>query len=199
MDTERTSLLGKSRATASSQPNLVRQSSGLQWDPIRGRKAATFVLLALTLERLAYYALLANLLVFLILGGNTPKEAMTAVLVVGAIAHFSALGGGWLSDGAIGKIVVVFFSPPLNDFEMKQDFIFKLSYLSRSILDPNFGPITLCGGLCYADSSSRRYSLVKHSCLSSPAVHYFHLHWYCCWNSSSQFSFIWGRAGKFKP
>lgn len=103
MDTERTSLLEKNHATDYSQPNLVRQASNLQWDPIRGRKAATFVLLALTLERLAYYALLANLLVFLILGGNTPKEAMTAVLVVGAIAHFSALGGGWLSDGALGR------------------------------------------------------------------------------------------------
>ncbi|KAJ1523836.1 hypothetical protein ONE63_010394 [Megalurothrips usitatus] len=103
MESERTPLLNKTGATSTSQPNIVSQSSSLQWDPVRSRKAATFVLLALTLERLAYYALLANLLVFLSLGGNTPKEAMTAVLVVGAIAHFSALGGGWLADGALGR------------------------------------------------------------------------------------------------
>ncbi|XP_026279499.1 solute carrier family 15 member 4-like isoform X2 [Frankliniella occidentalis] len=102
MEGERTPLLRKPSPIGSS-PNLATQSSGLQWDPVRGTKAATCVLLALTLERLAYYALLANLLVFLSLGGNTPKEAMTAVLVVGAIAHFSALGGGWLADGALGR------------------------------------------------------------------------------------------------
>ena len=101
MEGERTPLLNKGGITPSSQPDVVNHSR-LQWDPIRGRKAATLVLLALTLERLAYYALLANLLVFLSLGGNPPREAMTAVLVVGAIAHFSALGGGWLSDGALG-------------------------------------------------------------------------------------------------
>lgn len=104
MESERTPLLRKTGATSSSHANTATHSLSLQWDPVRGRKAATFVLLALTLERLAYYALLANLLVFLSLGGNTPKEAMTAVLVVGAIAHFSALGGGWLSDGALGTV-----------------------------------------------------------------------------------------------
>lgn len=105
MEGERTPLLlDKGGTTRTSQPNIVNQSR-LHWDPVRGRKAATLVLLALTLERLAYYALLANLLVFLSLGGNPPREAMTAVLVVGAIAHFSALGGGWLSDGALGRLI----------------------------------------------------------------------------------------------
>ena len=103
MENERTPLLDKGGTTATTGTSAVHQSSSPQWDPIRGRKAATLVLLALTLERLAYYALLANLLVFLSLGGNPPREAMTAVLVVGAIAHFSALGGGWLSDGALGR------------------------------------------------------------------------------------------------
>jgi len=81
-------------------PLLVRPAP---WDPRRSTIAGGLVLVTLTLERLAFYALVANLFLFLSLGGWSPRGSMTAVLVLVGIAHFSALGGGWLADGLVGR------------------------------------------------------------------------------------------------
>jgi hypothetical protein len=81
-----------------STPLLVRPAP---WDPRRSTVAGGLVLVTLTLERLAFYALVANLFLFLSLGGWSPRGSMTAVLVLVGIAHFSALGGGWLADGLV--------------------------------------------------------------------------------------------------
>ena len=77
-------------------PLLMRPAP---WDPRRSTIAGGLVLVTLTLERLAFYALVANLFLFLSLGGWSPRGSMTAVLILVGIAHFSALGGGWLADG----------------------------------------------------------------------------------------------------
>ncbi|GFG29063.1 hypothetical protein Cfor_02093 [Coptotermes formosanus] len=79
-----------------STPLLMRPAP---WDPRRSTVAGGLVLVTLTLERLAFYALVANLFLFLSLGGWSPRGSMTAVLILVGIAHFSALGGGWLADG----------------------------------------------------------------------------------------------------
>ncbi|XP_021933393.1 solute carrier family 15 member 4-like isoform X2 [Zootermopsis nevadensis] len=71
------------------------------WDPRRSAIAGGLVLVTLTLERLAFYALVANLFLFLSLGGWSPRGSMTAVLILVGVAHFSALGGGWLADGLV--------------------------------------------------------------------------------------------------
>jgi hypothetical protein len=71
------------------------------WDPRRSTVAGGLVLVTLTLERLAFYALVANLFLFLSLGGWSPRGSMTAVLILVGVAHFSALGGGWLADGLV--------------------------------------------------------------------------------------------------
>ncbi|XP_067014683.1 solute carrier family 15 member 4 [Anabrus simplex] len=91
-----------------STPLLLRPQQGLNsgalpWDPRRSCIAGVIVLITLTLERLAFYALVANLFVFLSLGGWSPRGAMTAVLMLVGVAHFSALGGGWLADAWIGR------------------------------------------------------------------------------------------------
>ncbi|XP_046979798.1 solute carrier family 15 member 4-like [Schistocerca americana] len=88
-----------------STPLLFRPQQGgpLPWDPRRSRIAGVVVLITLTLERLAFYALVANLFVFLSLGGWSPRAAMTAVLMLVGVAHFSAVGGGWLADALIGR------------------------------------------------------------------------------------------------
>jgi peptide/histidine transporter 3/4 len=81
---------------------LIRQP--LPWDPRRSYTAGAIVLVVLTLERLAFYALVANLFLFLSVGMNwSPRAAMMAVLLLVGIAHFSALGGGWLADALLGR------------------------------------------------------------------------------------------------
>lgn len=77
------------------------------WDPRRSTIAGGLVLVTLTLERLAFYALVANLFLFLSLGGWSPRGSMTAVLILVGVSHFSALGGGWLADGLV-SIVLLF-------------------------------------------------------------------------------------------
>jgi hypothetical protein len=81
-----------------STPLLLRPAP---WDPRRSAVAGGLVLVTLTLERLAFYALVANLFLFLSLGGWSPRGSMTAVLILVGVAHFSALGGGWLADGLV--------------------------------------------------------------------------------------------------
>ncbi|PSN41808.1 Solute carrier family 15 member 4 [Blattella germanica] len=81
-------------------PLLLRPAP---WDPRRSTIAGALVLVTLTLERLAFYALVANLFLFLNLGGWSPRGNMTAVLILVGVAHFSALGGGWLADGLVGR------------------------------------------------------------------------------------------------
>jgi len=80
----------------------------LPWDPSRRKWAAVLLLTSLTLERLAFYALVTNLYVFLSLGGISSQDCLTAVLVLVGVAHFSALGGGWLADGLLGKFFTLF-------------------------------------------------------------------------------------------
>ncbi|XP_046386168.1 solute carrier family 15 member 4-like [Ischnura elegans] len=97
-----------------STPLLLNPQSGpLPWDPKRSRIAGGVILLTLTLERLAFYALVTNLFVYLIKG--TPNysswgatEAMTAVLVLVGWSYFSALIGGWLSDALLGRFWTIF-------------------------------------------------------------------------------------------
>ncbi|XP_076042645.1 solute carrier family 15 member 4-like isoform X2 [Oratosquilla oratoria] len=94
--------------------------TGLGWDErtiyamdqgeARRQTAATGVLLVvLTLERLAYYALATSFLLFLNKGPwdgseawNT-LEAMNAVFVLAAVSYMSALLGGYISDAWLGR------------------------------------------------------------------------------------------------
>lgn len=85
------------------RPQQGPQTGQLPWDPRRSCIAGIFVLITLTLERLAFYALVANLFLFLSLGHWSPDSGMTAVLLLVGVAHFSALGGGWLADAWIGR------------------------------------------------------------------------------------------------
>ena len=75
------------------------------WDARRSLIAGVLVLTTLTLERLAFYSLAANLFLLLNVGGWSARSAMTAVLWLVGVAHFSALGGGWLADGLVGRLV----------------------------------------------------------------------------------------------
>ncbi|XP_071447914.1 solute carrier family 15 member 4-like [Hetaerina americana] len=89
------------------------QSGPLPWDPKRSRIAGSVILLTLTLERLAFYALVTNLFVFLIKGRPHysswgADEAMTAVLAFVGWSYFSALIGGWLSDALLGRFWAIF-------------------------------------------------------------------------------------------
>jgi hypothetical protein len=76
------------------------------WDPRRGKIAGGLVLGVLTLERLAFYAVLSNLYVFLTTG-PTPwasDEAIAATLLLVGLAYFSALPAGWLADAVVSII-----------------------------------------------------------------------------------------------
>ncbi|KAG8230864.1 hypothetical protein J437_LFUL011505, partial [Ladona fulva] len=89
------------------------QSGLLPWDLRRSRIAGGVILLTLTLERLAFYALVTNLLVFLTKGRPdydswSTDQAITAVLVFVGLSYFSALLGGWLSDALLGRFWAIF-------------------------------------------------------------------------------------------
>lgn len=125
METEATPLLSR-----------PMQSGPLPWDPRRSCIAGVLVLITLTLERLAFYALVANLFVFLSLGGWSPRAAMTAVLMLVGVAHFSALGGGWLADALIGRYWAI------------------VSGLALYVVGFSLLAVTASGILCSRDSST---------------------------------------------
>jgi len=115
-----------------STPLLVRPAP---WDPRRSTIAGGLVLVTLTLERLAFYALVANLFLFLSLGGWSPRGSMTAVLVLVGIAHFSALGGGWLADGLVSIGVALSQIIAIENFHVTlfSDHQFSGSLISRRL------------------------------------------------------------------
>ena len=108
-------------------------SSLLPWDPQRAKKSEFFILISVTLERFAFYAVIMNL--FLYLNKEQPEvlifkyqfitpqwkqfffqktswepiQAITAVYVINGISYMSAPIGGWLSDSLMGRYWTVIF------------------------------------------------------------------------------------------
>ncbi|XP_071518044.1 solute carrier family 15 member 4-like isoform X2 [Panulirus ornatus] len=91
-------------------PLLPRHPSAMDARDVRRQTAATLVILVvLTLERLAYYALATNFFLFLNKGPwNGPQawdslDAMNAVFVLAGVSYMSALLGGYISDAWLGR------------------------------------------------------------------------------------------------
>lgn len=100
-----------SNETAPLLPARLRENSAsatslrTPWDPRRGKIAGGLVLAVLTLERLAFYAVLSNLYVFLTTGPNAwpSEDAISATLLMVGLAYFSALPAGWIADALVRK------------------------------------------------------------------------------------------------
>ncbi|KAK8748788.1 hypothetical protein OTU49_015992, partial [Cherax quadricarinatus] len=91
-------------------PLLPRHPSAMDAREARRQTAATVVILVvLTLERLAYYALATNFFLFLNKGPwDGPQawdslDAMNAVFVLAGVSYMSALLGGYISDAWLGR------------------------------------------------------------------------------------------------
>ncbi|KAG0729059.1 Solute carrier family 15 member 4 [Chionoecetes opilio] len=91
-------------------PLLSRHPSAMDAREGRRQSIATgVILLVLTLERLAYYALATNFFLFLNKGPwDGPQawdslEAMNAVFVLAGVSYISALLGGYISDAWLGR------------------------------------------------------------------------------------------------
>jgi hypothetical protein len=126
-----------------STPLLMRPAP---WDPRRSTIAGGLVLVTLTLERLAFYALVANLFLFLSLGGWSPRGSMTAVLVLVGIAHFSALGGGWLADGLVS--IDVSFTQIMTTIENFHVTLFSDLQCSDSLISKRLTQVSV-SMMCY--------------------------------------------------
>lgn len=80
----------------------------LPWDPLRAKKSGIMILVSVTLERLAYFAVVMNLFLYLNKGQPEiqswePIEALTAVYVIHGVSCICSPIGGWLSDSFIGR------------------------------------------------------------------------------------------------
>ncbi|XP_063875534.1 LOW QUALITY PROTEIN: solute carrier family 15 member 4-like [Scylla paramamosain] len=91
-------------------PLLARHPSAMDAREGRRQTVATVVILVvLTLERLAYYALATNFFLFLNKGPwDGPQawdslDAMNAVFVLAGVSYISALLGGYISDACLGR------------------------------------------------------------------------------------------------
>jgi len=94
------------------RPLLVRTPySLLPWDPQRAKRSGIFILISVTLERFAFYAVVMNLFLYLnkeqqeapIKTAWEPVQALTAVYVINGASYLSAPIGGWISDSLIGR------------------------------------------------------------------------------------------------
>ncbi|XP_047489838.1 solute carrier family 15 member 4-like isoform X1 [Penaeus chinensis] len=90
-------------------PLLPRHPSAMDAREARRQTAATVVILVvLTLERLAYYALATNFFLFLNKGPWDGQawdslDAMNAVFILAGVSYVSALLGGYISDAKFGR------------------------------------------------------------------------------------------------
>nr|CAH0109543.1 unnamed protein product [Daphnia galeata] len=80
----------------------------LPWDPLRAKKSGLLILFSVALERLAYFAVVMNLFLYLNKGQPEiqswePLEALTAVFVIHGVSCICSPIGGWLSDSLIGR------------------------------------------------------------------------------------------------
>lgn len=78
----------------------------------RKRIACYAILLTVILERIAFYAVVGNLVVFLshkpmnFLAGN----ASEMLLLYTGLAYFTSLFGGWIADSTLGRFSTIFFA-----------------------------------------------------------------------------------------
>ncbi|XP_069178388.1 solute carrier family 15 member 4-like [Procambarus clarkii] len=125
-------------------PLLPRHPSAMDARDARRQSAATIVILVvLTLERLAYYALATNFFLFLNKGPwDGPQawdslDAMNAVFVLAGVSYMSALLGGYISDAWLGrfKTMVVGFLLYISGYILLT--LMAIDRLPRTICEAN--------------------------------------------------------------
>ncbi|KAK4315914.1 hypothetical protein Pmani_012875 [Petrolisthes manimaculis] len=133
-----------------STPLLHRHHTAMDAREVQRQRVATMViLLVLTLERLAYYALVTNFFLFLNKGPwEGPQawnslDAMNAVFVLAGVSYISALLGGYISDAWLGR-----FRTMVMGFLM-----YILGYILLTLMAIDKLPRAICGsGASFSDS-----------------------------------------------